>query len=465
MLGIKLFAAMILIFFAVNSCKTQPASSSKILSEADDHPRFGSNEEAFTYFLRNDQGLRDGLSPEELEHLQSASYLPKVLKRYAAQPESAKGFAKYVADYLRSDRIQTGKEIFAGRHQASRYLKFLEEQYSVDRQIIIALWGAETDYGAAIANESNLVPMIDALATLSCHGIRQESNFFTRQLRIAAQLINEGSLELDVKSSWAGAIGHFQFMPETYQKHALGYDAPASKGPADMDHPEDGFRSAVNYLKKLGWDYRLPWGMEANLSEQFRFNHLTFGFRKKSPEDPNQRVLKTWKELDTRTISEWRRLGVYPEFSGFENRKAALYLPMGIHGPKYLVFKNFLALFHWNHSTKYVIAAGLLSDLISGRRTDYVVKASRSKDIIFTRREMMAIQIALGFPEDEVDGYYGQDTATAIYQMQKRRKLSVKDGYPTRVLFPNLNTNQAIISKKMRFSRVKNPNAICSLPQ
>jgi membrane-bound lytic murein transglycosylase B len=173
-----------------------------------------------------------------------------VIKLDRKQPEGTITFTKYVSNAVNPRRVRQGRE-YMQNHRA--LLNQISQTYGVEPQIIIALWGIETDYGANTGNFS----VIQSLATLAYEGRRAE--LFEKQLMAALQIIASGQWnQFDLIGSWAGAMGNCQFMPTSYQKYAVDWD---KDGKADIWHSlPDTFASIANYLKTEGWQPNTGWG-------------------------------------------------------------------------------------------------------------------------------------------------------------------------------------------------------------
>jgi membrane-bound lytic murein transglycosylase B len=264
--------------------------------------------------------------------------LPRVIELDRRQPETLQTSAEYVAARVTPAKVKSGKRMLA-RYQA--FLEKIERQYTVQPRFLIALWGMETHYGQNTGN----FPVIQSLVTLAYDGRR--SAYFRHELMQALRILDAGHISLSrMRGSWAGAMGHCQFMPTTFLRHAVDAD---NDGHIDLwGSIPDALASAANYLSKEMWRKDQTWGCPVDLPAGF---------------DPSSAGLDKRLPLDS-----WRDLGVrLPEDGGSPPQgdcEASLVMPDGTHGPAYLVYDNFRALMRWNRSVSFAIAVGTLADRI-----------------------------------------------------------------------------------------------------
>jgi membrane-bound lytic murein transglycosylase B len=224
-----------------------------------------------------------------------------------------------------------------------------------------------------------------------------------------------------MRGSWAGAMGQTQFIPTTYNTHAVDFDGD---GRRDIwNSSADALASAAHYLQASGWSSAQPWGFEVALSKDFDFAQA----------DPDSR----------RTLQEWRQLGVLAKTANpqLEYANAALILPAGYRGPAFLVFDNFRAILKYNNSTSYALAVGLLGDALQGQGQ---IKASWPRDEkALSRSQRIELQEGLarqGFNPGPADGIIGANTRKAIRAYQQTLGWPA-DGYPTEKLLQQLLSN------------------------
>src|SRR5919199_226494 len=269
---------------------------------------------------------------------------PEVLAVARKQPEFVKPIWEYLDSAVSESRIATGR---AKAAEWAQTLEAIERSYGVDRHVVLAVWGMESSYGAVLDNPKVVKPVIRSLATLAC-GDPDRAGFGQEQLVAALQILQKGDVSLErMTGSWAGAMGHTQFIPTTYLAHAADFDRD---GKRDIwGTIPDALASTANYLKHSGWRTGEPWGYEVELPP--RFDHALAD------------------ETTARPIAEWARMGIRRAGGGafsHADQRAALILPAGAHGPAFLVLPNFQAILHYNNAHSYALAVGPLAGRIRG---------------------------------------------------------------------------------------------------
>lgn len=330
-------------------------------------------------------------------------YRPRVIELDRRQPEFVQTFWQYFQARITPERVERGRRLLNVHRDL---LQRIHADFGVRPEYLLAFWGMETNYGAFFGR----TPVLDALATLACEGRR--GAFFGEQLMHALQIIDEGSITPDaMQGSWAGAMGHTQFMPSTFTAYAVDYDGD---GRRDLwNSLPDALASAANYLRAMGWSDGQRWGREVRLPS--RFDYTLAGLDQRRP------------------LSEWQRLGVrLPTGRTLPatDMEASLLLPAGHRGPAFLVYDNFRIIMRWNTSTSYALAVGHLADRIAGMGRLAAVPPKQERAL--TREEIMELQgrlIRLGHLEGEIDGIAGQQTRAAVRAFQLQRGLPA-DGHP-----------------------------------
>ncbi|NYS24740.1 lytic murein transglycosylase [Rhodobacteraceae bacterium 2376] len=326
--------------------------------------------------------------------------LPATLRLDRAQSE----FGTHVWDYLDAQvtaaRISRGRQLLASHDDL---LGRITARYGVEPEVLVAIWGLETSYGAVRGS----TPILSTLATLARDGRR--AAFFEQELIAALKIVQAGEVTpARMIGSWAGAMGHTQFMPSSYLDHAVDF---TGNGRRDVwsDNPADALASAAHYLSANGWQRGQPWAVEVRLPQGFDLG-LT-GTR--------------------RGVDAWRALGV-AAVAGAQlpaQGTAKLMLPAGRHGPALLTFGNYDVLKTYNISDAYVIALGHLADRLRGAGP--FASGWPRGDRALNLNERMELQRRLnaqGFDTAGIDGRLGPATRAAVRAWQARQGL-VPDGY------------------------------------
>jgi membrane-bound lytic murein transglycosylase B len=360
------------------------------------------------------QARERGLKPHLVAALGEAQNLTRVVELDRSQPEFTQTFADYFNRRVNDYRISRGRELLR-QHQA--LLQKLTREYGVPPQYLIAFWGLETNFGGYLGKISTL----NSLATLACDPRR--SGFFTTELFLVLELADQHKLDLGkMQGSWAGAVGHTQFMPSSYSRYGIDGDGD---GRVDLwDSIPDALASAANYLKSLGWKEALRWGREVSLPGDFPYHESGIDNRK--------------------PLSEWSRLGVTRTNGnslGNVDVKAALLVPSGADGPKFLIYDNFDVIMRWNRSQFYALSVGHLADRINGAGA---LSQSPPESRGLAVKEVEALQRELknlGFDPGSVDGQLGPATSRAIRAYQHATG-QVADGFADTDLLEQLGIRQ-----------------------
>lgn len=253
-------------------------------------------------------------------------------------------FSRQIWDYLDTatspKRVKNGKAMLS-KHK--RVLNKIEKKYGVDKEIVVAVWGLESSYGKNLGD----INIVEALATLAYDGRREK--FGRQQLLEALRIIQRGDITSDrMMGSWAGAMGHTQFIPTSYQAYAQDFTGDGKRNVWDLNDPSDALASTANYFKRSGWTQNQPWGVEVKLPKGFNYGNASLNV-KATP--------ARWTELGVRTI----RGNKIPNHG-----KGSVFLPAGANGPAFVVFKNFAVIKRYNNANSYAMAVGHLGDRIKG---------------------------------------------------------------------------------------------------
>lgn len=337
--------------------------------------------------------------------------IERVIELDRKQPEFTLTFGGYMNRVISDARIERGRELLA-RHKDM--LERVTAKYRVQPRFLVAFWGLETNFG----DYFGAFPVAGALATLAHDGRR--SAFFREQLLAALDLMSRGDMPVDVKGSWAGAMGNFQFIPTTYRDFAVDFDGDQVR---DLWFDlEDAFASAANYLSRSGWDIERTWGREVHLPEGFDVSLTGLTQRRK---------LAEWQKLGVRRADGERDL---PRV----DIEGAVLLPAGLTGPAFMVYDNFDTIMRWNRAIFYAIAVGHLADRLAGGGP--FLKKPPADDVPMSRQEVVELQTLLrenGFDAGEPDGVIGSKTRSAVRSYQRANGLPA-DGYPSALILKHL---------------------------
>ncbi len=362
--------------------------------------------EPFEDWLKGFRGeaAKAGIADSVLDTaLGSVQPIPRVLELDRRQPEFMLTLWRYMEIYVPDRRVEQGKDLLK-KH--AKLLAEVEKKYGVPPRFLVAFWGVETDFG----RNFGAFHMLSAVATLA-HDARRR-DFFKTQFMSAIRLVGMGDVPVDVKSSWAGAMGNMQFIPTTFEAYAVDYDGD---GRRDLwSSLPDAFASASNYLKSVGWDPDYTWGREVQLPKGFDLSLAGLQERKK--------------------IADWQKLGVRKVGGGNlpgADIEASLLLPAGAAGPVFLVYNNFRTIMRWNTSQLYAIAVGHLADRFIGLPRLSVEKPADAQMLRYADiEEMQRLLTKIGFDTGGIDGRAGPMTRAAIRNFQKSVNLPA-DAHPT----------------------------------
>jgi lytic murein transglycosylase len=344
---------------------------------------------------------------------QTAGLTPdlRIMDLMDAQPEFTKSFWDYLDLLVSEARIQNGRAILA-KHQAT--FDAVEKAYGVDRHIIAAIWGVESNYGTQVGDR----PVIRSTATLACIGRRQ--NYFREEFLSALEILARGDVRAEqLKGSWAGAFGSTQFMPTSFKRFAVDHDGDGRRDV--VDSVPDLVASTANNLKKDGWTNGQTWGYEVVVPQGFNFLLAD-----------RSRVL---------TMREWERAGIRraggKAFARPDDR-AYLLVPAGAQGPGFLMLPNFRAIMKYNPSEAYALAIGHLADRLRGGEA--LVQPWPRHERVLTRAERYELQQLLarrGYDVGEPDGRLGGKTRSALRQFQTAAGM-LPDGFASATILDRL---------------------------
>ena len=325
-----------------------------------------------------------------------------VLDLLDAQPEFTTPLWDYLAALVDEQRVADGQAMLATH---AELLGRVSQAYGVDPATVVAVWGVESDYGRVFGKR----PLLVSLSTLSCFGRRQA--FFRGEFLTTLTLLQAGDVRVEgLNGSWAGAFGHTQFMPSTYQRIAVDFDGDGRRNL--IDSIPDALASTANYLVKSGWRTGEPWGYEVKLPAGF--NLAQAGRTNRKP--LTQWVAQGIARVDGQTLPA-------------DDRNAAVLVPTGANGPAFVVFKNYDAIYSYNAAESYALAIALLADRLRGGTG--LIAAWPTDDPGIgrpQRRELQTLLLARGHAIGMADGMIGTQTRRAIVVEQQRLGLLPADG-------------------------------------
>ncbi|MDE0697335.1 MAG: lytic murein transglycosylase [Boseongicola sp.] len=361
-------------------------------------------------------GIRDGIFDAAFRGVR---YNAGVIRSDRRQPEFTRQVWNYLDAVVSDARVRDGR---AALQRNRRLLAEIEAKFDVEAAILAAVWGAESDFGACRGD----TPLIEALATLAFDGRR--ARFFEEQLVAALKIVQAGDIPPKrLKGSWAGGMGHTQFIPTTYLDHAVDF---RGGGRPDIwsDDPADALASTASFLRRCGWRKGQPWGMEVALSRGFDLALADRRIRK---------AVNDWTALGVRDARGRRIPG-----HGF----ASILIPAGLRGAAFMIFDNFHVFRQYNAADAYVIAVGHLADRLGGGGPLRSGWPRRDRNLGRAERlEMQRLLTARGFDTQGSDGIIGPNTVDAIRAFQASQGLP-PDGYASHEVLERLKRDRRFSS-------------------
>lgn len=350
-----------------------------------------------------DRAKQEGVSQQIIDEIfPHLVHQDRVIELDRSQPEFVQTFPGYFSKRVTDWRTEKGKAMYA-KHE--KLLHKLSDKYGVPPHYLLAFWGLETNFGSY----KGKMPVLDSLATLACD--KRRSKYFTQEFLVAVKLMQREKLKKDnMVGSWAGAMGHTQFMPSAYTHYATDGDGDGQVNLWESE--EDALSSAANFLASLGWERSFRWGREVKLPEGF--NYQESGYKNRKP------------------LSEWHEQGVKKADGsplGEGETTAYVIVPAGHNGPAFIAYKNFRVIMRWNNSEFYAIAVGVLADRIAGASG---IKATLPDLPAYNRKDIIALQSKLndlGFDVGKPDGIIGPATREGIRNYQISNNM-IADGFP-----------------------------------
>ena len=331
------------------------------------------------------------------------------IRRDRHQPEFTRPVWAYLDSAVSDTRIDNGRRALRDH---GRTLAAIEARYGVEKEVLVAVWGLESSYGSL----RGTTPIIESLATLAYEGRRRA--FFEEQLIAALRILQAGDTTPErMVGSWAGAMGHTQFIPTSYLDYAVDF---TGDGRRDIwsDDPTDALASAAAYLSRFGWQQGQPALVEVRLPSGF-----------------NPRLAGT-----SRPVQEWRGMGVQaqPGANLPGSGEATLMFPAGTNGPAFLTFRNFQVIKRYNNADAYAIAIAHLADRLSGGGS-FVASWPRDDRPLNAgeREELQRILARSGHYQGEIDGRIGSGSLAAVRAWQSANGMA-PDGYVSLALLQRM---------------------------
>ena len=400
--------------------KPAPPPPPPVVSPAPPQPSLpSSGDPKFDAFLAEARktALAQGITAQTFDAATAGiAPIPAIAAMNANQPEFSRAVWSYLDSAVSARRIADAKLMLA---RYGDVLAKIEASSGVPKEILVAIWGMESDFGA----DSGSFNLFAALATLAYDGPR--ADYAKPEFYAALKLYQEQHYPLsEMVASWAGAFGQTQFTPTTFFKYAADGDGD---GKIDLwTSVPDALASAARLLAEQGWKMGEPWGYEVKLPAGFPYDIADTDSQK--------------------TVAEWRAMGVETASGALlpqSGDSTGIYLPAGARGPAFLVFSNFGVILKYNNAASYALAVGLLADRMAGAAP---VKHSWPRDERpLSRNERLQFQsdlTKLGFDAGTPDGVLGRKTRAALRQYQKSKGI-VPDGFATASLLAMLDKDAA----------------------
>ena len=326
-------------------------------------------------------------------HTQNLAPDMSVIEKLDNQPEFRTPIWDYMAGLVDDERVEQGRALLAQHRET---LAKVEARFGVDPATVVAVWGVESNFGQSFGT----LPLVRSLGTLSCIGRRQA--YFRTELYAALRILQAGHIAPErLQGSWAGAFGHTQFMPSTFERLAVDFDGDQR---ADlMDSVPDALASTANFLDRAGWRAEQPWGYEVKLPAGFS----TAGEGRRT----------------RRSLAEWSARGLLRADGSPlpADGSAGLMTPAGPTGPAFLVTRNFDALYSYNASESYGLAIAHLADRLRGGGAFVTPWPTDDPGLSRAeRREVQTLLVARGHDIGAVDGMLGERSRQAIRIEQER---------------------------------------------
>ncbi len=335
-----------------------------------------------------------------------------IIPQATNQPEFVRPIWDYLDSAVSAQRIADG---LAKLPNSGRLLADIEAHYGVSRYVVLAIWGLESSYGRNPGSRS----VIRSLATLAYMGGTRKT-YGETQLLAALRILQHGDVTLaGMTGSWAGAMGHTQFIPTSYEAYAVDWDGDGKRNV--WTSAADALASTASYLREMGWETGKTWGYEVTLPS---------GFDYRLAEGGDRRTLAAWSELGIRRASG----AAFPRPAD----EASLWMPAGANGPMFLLLTNFRVIKRYNNADSYALAIGHLADRLQGFGGFRQAWPREERPLTTAQRtELQQLLATLGYYNGAIDAVVGTSTRAAIRTYQRSAGL-IPDGYPSEVLLQRL---------------------------
>lgn len=407
--GAAFCLSLVLAAGVVSPMNANAQASQRLMTEVDaqaaEELRYASFNQWLSEFRRfaAEQGISEATLASALDGVR---YRDRVIELDRHQPEFVRPIWDYLDTAVSSTRINNGREKYEQHRDTARQM---QQRYGVPAEIIVSIWGVESNYGSNFGDFSTL----ESLATLAYDGRRRE--FARGELLAALRIIDQGDIAADqMRGSWAGAMGHTQFIPSSFEAYAVDGD---NDGRRDIwGSIPDVMASTANYLARAGWQPGQPWGAEVVLPPSFDYS-----------------------QTERRSSAEWAAQGVRAvngELPDVDN--AAIIVPAGAEGPAFIVGANFRAILRYNNATSYALAVATLADAIAGR--EGITQSWPRDQAPLTRDDVRTLQQRLnsaGYSVGVADGIMGPNTREGVRAFQRDQGLT-PDGFATQALLERL---------------------------
>ena len=311
-------------------------------------PSFADNNSDFLVWKEKFKkvALQNDISEKTFDKVMAnVKFLPNVIKYDRYQPEFYEDTKTYITKRTSSKKVSKGLNFY---NENSNLINTIEDQYNINKELLLALMGIETNFGTYVGK----MDILSSLSTLSFD--KRRSEFFSNELIILLKLIENNQIDYKtLYGSWAGAFGYFQFMPSTMKNFAIDYDKNSY---IDLKNNNDAYASAANYLNKIGWNNEEPCFYKINLSNEVPKKYLNVSAKKLH----DKKKLEYLRKYITNDDILDKR---------FNNLTAALITPdkdiipeAENLSPAYVVFNNYEIILKWNRSLRFSLAVCTLKD-------------------------------------------------------------------------------------------------------